>query len=361
MSETFGGMMLPPGLMLPLKFSEASGLIAAVLVWAQERGAGGSGECRWACWGHFVPPASGSASPGGGWEPRWLRSPCPAPRAGCTFFRELVADLQLLASSCAAFTASFGLTTGMKKMEVRDEPTAAETSGNPSVTTAGVCCPWLVRSSAVKTSWVWLHLCQRGDAPSKSKSCSGLWWAPLNEHRVCEEANPLLNWTFRGGCRTWRASSEGACTNTTSGWLTLGYLARQRDGCRGFAMQPWRGCWNADGVCWAGLDVPCLACGWSRDPSWAEGGVAAAGRSWSMLWKLCCMIWGCFGKFWSEGRFVIVRGGGPAGRSVQGPPGTPCSSPFFRKGKCKKSKGPCDKNCSIWMRGFGHTKSQTQI
>lgn len=82
-----------------------------------------------------MPPASSSMSPGGVWEPRWPHSPCPAPGAGCVFFRELVA------SSRAAFAASFGLTTGMEKMEVRDEPTAGESSGNPSVTTAGVCCP----------------------------------------------------------------------------------------------------------------------------------------------------------------------------------------------------------------------------
>lgn len=88
-----------------------------------------------------MPLESTSVSSGGGWEPRWPHSPCPAPRAGCVFFGELVADLQLLASSRAAFAASFGLTTGMEKMEVRDEPTAGEASGNPSVTTAGVCCP----------------------------------------------------------------------------------------------------------------------------------------------------------------------------------------------------------------------------
>lgn len=82
-----------------------------------------------------MPLASSSVSPGGGWEPRWPHSPCPAPGAGCVFFREL------LASSPAAFAASFGLTTGMERMEVRDEPTAGEASGNPSVTTAGVCCP----------------------------------------------------------------------------------------------------------------------------------------------------------------------------------------------------------------------------
>lgn len=73
-------------------------------------------------------------SPGGGWDLRWPSGPCPAPCAdGCAFSKELVANLQLLASFRAAFTTRFGLTTGMKKMEIRDEPTAGGTLGNPSV------------------------------------------------------------------------------------------------------------------------------------------------------------------------------------------------------------------------------------
>lgn len=79
-----------------------------------------------------MPPGSGVVSPGGGWDPG---GPCPAPHADdYAFSKELVANLQLLASLRAAFTTSFGLTTGMKKMEVGDEPTAGETLGNPSVT-----------------------------------------------------------------------------------------------------------------------------------------------------------------------------------------------------------------------------------
>lgn len=70
-----------------------------------------------------------------GWDPRWPSSPCPVPCAdGYAFSKELVANLQLLASLHAAFTTSFGLTTGMKKMEVGDEPTAGGTLDNPSVT-----------------------------------------------------------------------------------------------------------------------------------------------------------------------------------------------------------------------------------
>lgn len=73
--------------------------------------------------------------PWGGLDLRCLSSPCPAPHAdGYTFSKELVARLQLLAGLRAAFTTSFGLTTGMKKMEVGDEPTAGEALGNPSVT-----------------------------------------------------------------------------------------------------------------------------------------------------------------------------------------------------------------------------------
>lgn len=73
--------------------------------------------------------------PRGVFDLRCLSSPCPASCAdGYTFSKELVAKLQLLAGLCAAFTTSFGLTTGMKKMEVEDEPAAGETVGNPSVT-----------------------------------------------------------------------------------------------------------------------------------------------------------------------------------------------------------------------------------
>lgn len=91
-------------------------------------------SCVWAewCWewrGEFVPAARCPGLLGGIW------GSCPAPRADSyAFFQELVAELQLLASSCVALATSFGLTTGMKKMEVRDEPTAGEALGNPSVT-----------------------------------------------------------------------------------------------------------------------------------------------------------------------------------------------------------------------------------
>lgn len=73
-------------------------------------------------------------SSGSGLDPKCLSSLCPAPDADSyTFSRELVANLQLLVEF-AAFTTGFGLTTGMKKMGVRHEPTAGGTLGNPSVT-----------------------------------------------------------------------------------------------------------------------------------------------------------------------------------------------------------------------------------
>lgn len=85
--------------------------------------------CRWAQGRCLV------VSPGSGLDPRCLSSPCPAPDAdGYALSRKLVANLQLLVSLCAAFTTGFGLTTGMKKMGVRHEPTAGGALGNLSVT-----------------------------------------------------------------------------------------------------------------------------------------------------------------------------------------------------------------------------------
>lgn len=108
---------------------------------------------------------------------------CPAPRADSyAFFQELVAKLQLLASLCAAFATSFGLTTGMKKMEVRDEPTAGEALGNPSVTMGRSMLPMICEFICFENILSMTVPVLMGGCTFQAKEL--LWWAPLKAQRL---------------------------------------------------------------------------------------------------------------------------------------------------------------------------------
>lgn len=118
-----------------------------------------------------------------------------------------------VAGDFAAFTTSFSLTTGMKKMGVRHEPMAGVTLGNPSVTMLPMICEFLCFESTPSAT---VPLRQGMSFPSQRVSVTFDGFHKTSTEIMEKQVlcwTECFNWVFlQWACRTLTASREAACT-----------------------------------------------------------------------------------------------------------------------------------------------------